>query len=713
MNLKRALWLVILITGIQVVYGNDSIKQLQNDLVAVADADRSTLLNKIAVEYYYQNKDSAISYANKAVANALKYDNVAEELKGRMILALSHYLKGETDTHNKNLNYADSIYQHTPSQHKNMFYHFYRGVIHLYKTELDSSLYFLSKTLELSEELDDETFRLRSLTNIGSIYWNKGFLDKALEYYTNSYRMADSIGDKKVVLYAVFNMGNICLNQQEFDKAISYFEKSERLANESSNVGILASVQNNLSIIYFQRDEYQEALEASKKAYASYQQLGNNKLALTAHVNVGRAYNYLGIMDSAKVYAEAAEKRVFEGGESKKMINNLSFLVSYYLKRKDYNRALIKAERALDIADKGDLVNYKTDMLGMLAEIHEAQENFKEAYNYQQQYTVLQDSLMNIEKQLKIEEMRSSYELGEKEKENELLRVEKENAELKLREEAYISRFHLLLTIIAIIALIIITILWQKHKRNNERIMEINNELERINAAKNRFFSIIAHDLKSPFNAIMGFSDLIQEELKEKEVKTENIAEFNDAIILASGQLYNLLENILHWANTQREQIMFNPEKIELNDIVQENIDLFKMNAVSKDIEVTSVIHEGTKVIADFNMINTVIRNLLGNAVKFTNKGGKVNIKAEQCGQNVCVSVSDTGIGLKEDMLERLFSLDTNFSLPGTDNETGTGLGLVLCKDMIDRHGGSIHVESTPDVGSTFSFQIKGTVEEL
>jgi signal transduction histidine kinase/ligand-binding sensor domain-containing protein len=235
-----------------------------------------------------------------------------------------------------------------------------------------------------------------------------------------------------------------------------------------------------------------------------------------------------------------------------------------------------------------------------------------------------------------------------------------------------------------------------------EVLVKMNNELNALNVSKDKFFSIIAHDLKNPFSTIIGFSEILKEGMRTDdavEIKQSALMINNSAI-----QTYRLLENLLEWANTQRGKIVFNPVNLDLNEILDEEFNMLSDTASTKNIDLTRSIPENLTVFADKNMIKTIMRNLISNAIKFTHKNGKVEVAAITENHQVKISVSDTGIGMNVETIAKLFRIDSDLSTPGTENEKGTGLGLFLCKEFIEKHSGKIWVESEPGKGSIFRF---------
>jgi signal transduction histidine kinase/ligand-binding sensor domain-containing protein len=227
-------------------------------------------------------------------------------------------------------------------------------------------------------------------------------------------------------------------------------------------------------------------------------------------------------------------------------------------------------------------------------------------------------------------------------------------------------------------------------------------ELNELNASKDKFFSIIAHDLKSPFNTIIGFSDILIEEVTAGDIAKGN--EYARRIHSSAVQTFRLLENLLEWANSQTGKISYNPSPVNLDELFKEDFGTLNDMAIRKNIELKPFIPEKLMVLADRNMIKTVFRNLISNAIKFTPKNGKVEVNALTNDKYAEIAVSDNGIGMSKEIIAKLFRIDANLLTPGTENEKGTGLGLFLCKEFVEKHGGKIWVESESGKGSVFKF---------
>ena len=230
------------------------------------------------------------------------------------------------------------------------------------------------------------------------------------------------------------------------------------------------------------------------------------------------------------------------------------------------------------------------------------------------------------------------------------------------------------------------------------------NSLKELIATKDKLFSIIAHDLRSPFNSIIGFSELLLED--SNNILLEDSEQYIKIINSAAKNTLILLDNLLNWAKSQTGQLSFNPEKVLFSEVVQEIITLSKSIAKSKNISLEYSSTDHLEVFVDVNMLNTVLRNLISNAIKFTNFGGHIKVSAALKQNQVEITISDNGIGINKEKCAELFSITSNTTTLGTANENGSGLGLVLCKEFIQKNNGDIWVESEENKGSNFIFTL-------
>ena len=245
---------------------------------------------------------------------------------------------------------------------------------------------------------------------------------------------------------------------------------------------------------------------------------------------------------------------------------------------------------------------------------------------------------------------------------------------------------------------------YQKTREQSKHLQAYSEQLKVANQTKDRFFSIISHDLKSPFNSLLGFSEILVQSISDQNFK--DAAVHAQIINDISNQTFTLLNNLLEWARTQSGHINYAPQRFDLTEIVSDQLEVFHDVAKSKNIRIDNLLPSNIQCVFDKNMLKTVIRNLISNAIKFTPSNGQISISASKADKAMQLTVSDSGVGMSHETVESLFKIDKTQSTLGTNNESGTGLGLILCKEFIEKHNGEIWAESKPQHGSSFCFTL-------
>lgn len=240
--------------------------------------------------------------------------------------------------------------------------------------------------------------------------------------------------------------------------------------------------------------------------------------------------------------------------------------------------------------------------------------------------------------------------------------------------------------------------------QTQQKLRDSEESLLQINASKDRLFSLIAHDLKNPFGTLLNFSSLLRHDYEN--LPPAKIQDFIIRINNSAQRTHALLQNLLQWSRSQIGTLDIFPEEIDIFRLIQENFLLMNENARTKNITLLNEVEAGIQAYADENMISTVIRNLLSNAIKFTPANGTIRLAAKKENREIVISVADSGIGIAPGNISKLFDITTNFTTYGTDNEKGTGLGLIICREFIEKNKGRIWVESELNMGTTFFFAI-------
>lgn len=247
-------------------------------------------------------------------------------------------------------------------------------------------------------------------------------------------------------------------------------------------------------------------------------------------------------------------------------------------------------------------------------------------------------------------------------------------------------------------------------KQNENQILKIAEDLKQINDTKDKFVSIIAHDVRTPIIALIGYAEILADDIDE--LQKSEIKDFASSIVDISKQTIGLLTNLLEWSRLQTGRIEFHPSPINAHTICENTLSLLTSNAEQKNISIVNDLEEETYVFADENMMQSIFNNLVTNAIKFTNKNGLITISSKHIDDMIRFVVKDNGVGMSVEQKQMLFGMNKSFTTPGTTNEKGSGLGMILCKDFIEKHGGKIWVESDSGLGSEFFFTIPAAAKE-
>ena len=584
----------------------------------------------------------------------------------------------------------------------------------------DKSLDYAKQELELTKKYKSKEDIAISLDRVARVYYFLTDYDESINYFIESLKIREQNDDKKAIAQSYNNLGVVYLNLNNNNKALEYLQKTWDLSEEIGDDELMKKAAINLGIVYAQLSNYYKSLEYYKRALALIEETELKQFSVCLN-NIGLVYWYLEDYDKALEYYMDALK-INEQERYKWSISNCSRNIGMiYIEFNDYNKASLYLKKALKIAEEINSKHLIKDCYITFSQLYFAKGNFEKAYEYHIMYSDVKDSIFTEELGKNIAELEVNFETVKKEKEIEILKKEKEINVLKLKNNKT-QRNLLVIILIFIISLIIVLysrfilkkktnkILEGANKQLNIAINKISKseeDLKELNATKNKVFSIIAHDLKSPFNSLLGFSEILGE--KSEQYDKEKIKQYSIIINTSANDLYNLTENLLHWARCQSDKIKYYPRKIDLNKLVVNVIYILEISAKKKNIIVYPEIPENTYVYVDVNIISTVIRNLLSNALKFTEKGGKVTITSVEKDNLVEVSVVDTGIGISQENIKKLFILDNQYTTKGTSDEKGTGLGLIVCKEFIEKSGGKIWVESELGKGSNFKFTLPKT----
>lgn len=541
---------------------------------------------------------------------------------------------------------------------------------------------------------------------IAGIWKEMKIYDKAGDYYMEALRYAEDLEDNKKTACTFLALGELYRIIAELAPSIQYLKKALELYElEKYKPGIGKAYERLAGAMYETVPLYPLRADSAHtmidKAIEIFTEIKNDSLLVSAYNIKGALYNTQKKFDKSipllEYALEYALKKNFLS-DATLIRCNLGFS---HWSSGEFETAIRYAREAFEYADRNNIVPY-IDLASLcLYRSYYDLKDYKNAFKYLQVYNDSRFWLYDDERLSRIRALQIKYNSDKKELE---LKHERKTTIM------WIALFSLLaLSASATAAFFIFRnkVIARKNselEKSHDLISNQNEKLTELNATKDKFFSIIGHDLKNPYQSLMGFSNILIQDYKE--LTEQEIKEFVGYIYEASEMGNRLLQNLLDWSRSETGRIRYEPEYFYLSEIVEEALRLASNTAMQKEISIQAVIPEKLEVYCDRNMIYTVLRNLISNAIKFSFRSGTIKIEAAVESSTAEISITDKGVGMTEALMADLFKLDKRITNDGTEDEKGTGLGLYLCKEFIERNKGTISVKSALRKGSTFTFTL-------
>jgi signal transduction histidine kinase len=557
-----------------------------------------------------------------------------------------------------------------------------------------------------------------ALSGMARIHSHWGEYDEALGKNQDALRFWEEIGNQEGIASQYSGIGQIYEELENYERAFEYFKKSLDIYKELNHPREIVQLTLSIGDIYLRKLHFDKALEYYFKAEEIGKKINNKKLKATTLSNIGEAYNKKGDYIKALDYQNQSLRLKEEIGDKKLLSITYTELGLIYCNVEEFKKAISYMQKALDVSTDINF-RYQINKCNFhLSEIYEKTGHYRLALEAYREYIAGKENINSEEKQQIMAELQAKYQVEKKEKENERLRHVDDLNSAQIRTQQLIIGFVLFILLGTFVLSLVFHSRYQQNRglniqlslKNKEieeqqrNVEKLNAELKEANTTKDKFFSIVAHDLKNPFNSLLVLSKLLLDDY-DTFTDDERI-QFIQQIKSSAENTYSLLQNLLEWASAQSGKAVIIKEQIDLAKLSQEAIILLKPIAKNKKISLDSHVNRNTLAYADKNMISTVLLNLVSNAVKFTQHSGTIEVKAIEKNNHVEVEISDTGIGISEENMAKLFKPDVKFHTMGTDKEKGTGLGLLLCKEFVEKNDGSIWVESTVGKGSSFHFSL-------
>lgn len=669
-----------------VIYGQDwnridslkNVNIVENDSIKIVDN-----YYEIACCFRYHNVDSSLKYSYKGISLS------------------------------DSINYT----QGTAKLYYNIAHTYYRA------SQYKLSLQNFNIAASLFSTSGDSLYLMKCYNNIGALFSYGNSQLSSLEFHLKSLKIAENLKDTLGLANSYNNLGYLYQRIKEYDKAAIFFEKTLLLDIISGDTNYISLSYANLGFVHMKQNHKEEALKNYKASINLFPFIKDDYLLGSLYLAASKFYFYTNQLDSAKIFIDKSQIICATNNFSQIQGGVYARLGNYFMKQKLYAKSVFWFDKSLDLLISKNITEYLPELyLNKSKALAKLNEN-KKAYDALCLSNSTKDSLKYSKVAVMIKEYEKEQEalkeLQRQHLEQELINQKVENSNIKMKMQFQIA----IMTIVIFGIILFVTIVFFLTIRSKNKVLKEKNslirnqkdlleeslitleikkgKLQQLVATKDKFFSIIAHDLRSPFNTLLGLSSILGENIKNRDYK--NIEKYSVIIHKASQKTIDLIDNLIEWSRSQTNRIKFNPEFIELGRMTTDIVELLNYSAQQKLISISLELHDTKAVFCDKSMIRTIIRNLISNAIKFTNNGGKIIVSVENKLNENHITISDNGVGIGKETLDKLFKIEEDVSTSGTQKESGTGLGLILCKDFVEKHKGKITVKSEIGKGSTFT----------
>ena len=598
------------------------------------------------------------------------------------------------------------------------------GLVYKYMAKYDSALYYYKQSLILFDSLKIDSERASVLNRMGNVYKRYGEFDKSIECFLSGLNIYQNLKDSICMSAVINNLGVLYYDMGYNDKSLEYYFLNlniRKKINQKSNIHI---VYMNIANVYSKKGDDDKAVEYYKLALDFLENSDNKYDRLLLLHNIGTSFEVTGKLNDAKKYYLQAISIEKEIGEKEMLVFSLQGLGNILVKTGHISEGLKYLEESYRLANQIKDIRKQHRLSKNLYQVYEQNDEFKKGFKYLKHFIAFEDSIYNLEKKKQIVELEQKYEAEKREqqivfleKEREIQKLELTKNEIETKQKSFQRNVFIISTIIVIGLLIYFVRENRKRKKRNNllirqnkkiidqrtEITKTNDQLLESNKTKDKLFQIIAHDLRSPLVSMDSIAQLIPYWIEEQDY--DSLKKLSKSLELSINNVLSLIDNLLNWALSQQGKFPFKPENLKLKKNILETIEVYLPIARLKNIDLEFDVSNDVMVFADRNMLFTVMRNLLNNAIKFTPEKGKIIVGFNNNQQFAKVWVKDSGVGISEVKKKEVFELASGNS-KGTQGETGKGLGLFFCKEFVNLNNGNIFIESEINRGTTITFTL-------
>lgn len=751
MKFRKRLFVIFIFSVVYSIYGqNNSIDSLKNLLINSSGISKVDLLLQLSSKYKNHDNKEHLKYSQEAlsIANQLNY------ISGKAKALIEYgYALNELNEHSasmKALSEAQKIFANLDDEKGLMIAYHYMGKNYDYRGKTDSAFFYYRKALGFANSLQNLKDIAQIEMNIGILYWSQGQFQTSLRNFQRALKIREKLKDLEAIGNSKNSIGSVYFRLGNFPMAMKYFNSSMQIRQKlkdtlgmiisNNNIGsvyqklelfeiaekyfntanqLSAKVEyrfgkaltlHNLGILNLEKKDYSKSLEYLEKAYDIAQKILSQNLRTMI-------LNYEGLNYERMKNFEKAEMFYNWGLSIAKQTKDqyLESLLYQALARINLEKNKIDlAEKLLANGHKFALENSIDELLKdnyyLFYKIYSKKNNKLKALEHYKLFSEMKDSLL-FQKENNLATILLKYELEQSDKEKKLLQREKSVIEKEKNYQVFLKNLFIIVSILVIFSIVLLYIMYANRvksqkliERQKAELESLNKQLSELNKQKDKLFTVIAHDLKSPFQSLLGHSDLLRSEINQ--LNSEQIKQIAENVNESGRKIYNLIIALLDWAKQQLGRYHFQPENFNISAVIDEVYFINQNLLKSKKINYVKNYSEELFVFADKQRITSVIRNLFSNAIKFTEIEGKIEISCFERNDTIEFCISDNGVGIDEELAAKIFSSDFVESKAGTKNELGTGLGLNLSKEFIEKNKGKIWLESKLGEGSKFYFKL-------
>lgn len=575
------------------------------------------------------------------------------------------------------------------------------GSAYRFQGQYDKALERQEQALALVDSSDSPVTFARLQLNIASLHDNKGDLAAALKYYLKGIEILEETPDSSMFATALNNLGVTYNNLSKHEEAKHYLQRSIDIAKKVGDKVSLLRATNNLAIAEKGLGNIDGAIETYDEALQLHKEVRKDTPPFRILYNLGMAHKDQGNLDKAEDHFKESLSYCEQAGITQGLIYNYGGLANVEELRGNLPQAHEFYSNALDVANDIGAKGLQADVLNSLYVLEKKRENYARSLSYFEQYNVLTDSLDEEAQKQELAKVETELGLRQQQEINELLQEKQQQQEAQLATQNWLIILSAAIIVIILISLALFYRANTEKQRINEELKVQKNRLEDLNKVKDKMMAIIAHDLRSPLASMHGMLYLIREE----DLSKEQIQAMAGKLEVSLDQNISMMDNLLIWAREQMSGMEIELTSHDASEVVTDVLDSVEFRASHKGISLYNEVPKGTIVKADINLLRLILRNLVANSLKFSNEGDRITVRASKESERIIFEVEDTGIGMSDEVQKVIFS-ENGQSRMGTLNEKGSGLGLQLCKEFIEKQQGEINIESEEGVGTSFKFSL-------